>query len=230
MRFPSAVFAVFLISLVFTGCGEIIVTNTVVETTDTDPVAAMEGGDPMPEVDADIQFPWMGKQSVMVVGDSFERQVAFVDFTADDAPEGGMLGNASVKADGSGSGEFTLPVKWIRSGDTGRDTKLMDGAWLDADTHANITFKATSLERVKPTVWKVTGTWTMRGVTKDIEFLANVRYLPEMKYVGKDIIRFRGKFDLNLKEYGMDNGSVGTPACAEVWTADIGILGVMVRK
>lgn len=189
-------------------------------------IAAMAGGDPIPKRDMEIFFPWMGKQSVMCVGDAFERQVAFADFS-DGEGNPDAIGKASLKADGSGTASFTVPCTKLRTGADSRDEKLMGGAWLDAETHPNITFEATKLEKKAPTVWKVTGTWTMRGIGKEVSFLANVRWIPKMKYVSDHgVVRIKGAFDINLKQHGMDNGSVGTPAVAEVWTVEVVLLGV----
>ena len=191
-----------------------------------DAVKAMEGGDPIPARDMQIFFPWMGKQNVMCVGDAFERQVAFADFSdVEGNPD--AIGQASIKADGTGTAKFTVPAKKLRSGDDSRNKKLMGGAWLDAETHPNLTFEATKLEKKAPTVWKITGTWTMRGIGKEVSFLANVRWLPKMKYVSDHgVVRIKGAFDINLKQHGMDNGAVGTPAVAEVWTVEVVLLGV----
>lgn len=192
-----------------------------------DPVAAMEGGTPMPAVACKVQFPWMGKQSVMCVGDSFERQIAFVDF----AHEGvDAIGSAALEADGSGTATFTVPAKSLLTGHADRDEKLLGGAWLDAETHPNLVLDITSMKKLKPTVWRAKGTWEVRGSAKPVEFLVNVRYIEEMKYVGKDVVRVTGSFDFDMKEHGILNDSVGTPAVAGTWTVDVGLLGVMVRE
>ena len=89
-----------------------------------DPLAQYEGGTPVPEQAGTVGFLWIGKQSVMCVGDAFERQVAYVDLSV----EGGntILGEATLAADGTGSAEFAVPVKTLRTGHTDRDTKLMN--------------------------------------------------------------------------------------------------------
>ncbi len=186
---------------------------------------AMAGGDPIPAQDFELVFPWMGKQSVMCIGDSFERQIAFADFS-DHEDNPALIGSASTKADGTGTGAFTVPAAKLRTGDDSRDEKLLGGAWLDAETHPDITFKITALMKEAPTVWHVKGTWTMRGVTKDVAFYANVRWIDKMPYFSDDgAVRIKGGFDINLKEFGMDNGYVGSPAVAEVWNVEVVLLG-----
>lgn len=186
---------------------------------------AYAGGDPMPPRATTITFPWIGKQSVMCVGDAFERQVAFVDFSA----EGGNLevGTATIGEDGTGSARFAVPVVTLRTGHEDRDMKLLGGLWLDAEKHADLVFESTKLERVLPTVWAVEGTWTMKGVSKPVSFHANVRYLPEMGRVGKDVVRLEGRFDIQLADYGVGGEYVGTPAVASTWQVELVLLGTM---
>ncbi|MEZ6008050.1 MAG: YceI family protein [Planctomycetota bacterium] len=193
---------------------------------------AAEGGTPLAECAMTVSFPWMGKQSVMCVGDSVERQIAFVDFTSEtnEANESNMLGTVAIDEKGVGTGSFSVAAKALRSGHVDRDTKLMGGAWLDAETHPTLGLEIKRMTRVKPTVWKVEGAWTMRGVTHDVTFQVNARSVGEMKWVGDDVVRITGRFDVDLKQYGMDNGSVGTSAVAQIWTIDVGLLGVIQKK
>ena len=190
-------------------------------------VAALEGGKPLPEGAMDITFPWIGKQSIMCVGDSVERQIAFVDFSDEDVDS---LGSVQVAADGTATGSFTVRAVDLKTGHAGRDKKLMDGAWLDAESNPTVSFTAKSMKRVKPTVWQINGQWNMRGTFKTVSFLANVRWIGEMKYVGKTVVRVKGQFRINLKDYGITNPSVGTPAVAEHWDVDVVLLGVAVKK
>lgn len=192
---------------------------------------AAEGGTPLPECAMTVSFPWMGKQSVMCVGDSVERQIAFLDFTSETNEGDGssLLGTVAIDEKGVGTGRFTAAAKALRSGHADRDVKLMGGAWLDAETHPTLGLEIKRMTRIKPTVWKVEGSWTMRGVTRDVTFQVNARSVGEMKYVGEDVVRITGRFDVDLKQYGMDNGSVGTSAVAQVWTIDVGLLGVVKR-
>jgi polyisoprenoid-binding protein YceI len=190
-------------------------------------VAACEGGDPLPEGAGKVTFPWFGKQSVMCVGDSVERQIAFVDFTDDAAQD--SFGTVTLAADGTATGSFKAPAAWLRSGHTGRDEKLQGGQWLDAETHPEVSLAVTKMERLKPTVWRVDGTWTMRGVAKPVSFLANVRYVGEMQNVGKETVRVKASFDLDFRAYGVGGEWAGTPAVARTWTVDVVLLGVLSR-
>jgi polyisoprenoid-binding protein YceI len=186
---------------------------------------AFAGGDPIPARATTIDFPWIGKQSILCVGDAFERQVAFVDFSADvDAME---VGTATLDADGNGSARFVIPVAALRTGHEDRDTKLLGPLWLDGDSHPEIVLETTSLEKVLPTVWLAEGTWTMRGVTKPVRFYANVQYLPEMRNVGEDVVRLEASFDIQLADFEVGGKYVGTPAVAATWSVELVVLGTM---
>ena len=213
-----------------TGCGDRAPSSSAPPTAPAvaaDPIDAFEGGDPMPDGATTIEFLWIGKQSVMCVGDSFERQIAFVDFSAD----GGALtiGEVTLDADGSGTARFAVPAVTLRTGHEDRDAKLMGGLWLDAEAHPELVFEATKLERVRPTVWSVEGTWTVKGVAKPVSFLANVRYMPEMQRVGKDVVRLKASFDFDLADHGVGGKYVGNPAVASTWTVQLVLLGTMQR-
>lgn len=187
-------------------------------------IAALEGGDPLPEGKHSIGFPWMGKQSVMCVGDSVERQIAFVDFT-DGTP--GKIGHVDVSDSDKASGKFTVPIDMLRTGHTDRDKKLQNHNWLEVEKQADLVLDCTSMTRVKPTVWRVEGTWSMKGVTRPVTFFANVRYIGEMQRVGSKVVRVKASFPIALKDFEIVNPAVGTPAVASSWDIDVVLLGVI---
>jgi polyisoprenoid-binding protein YceI len=186
--------------------------------------ANLEGGDPIPAGAATITFPWIGKQSLTATSDAFERMVAQVDFSAEDR---GNLGSVTLDGKGGGTGSFSVKVTDLVTGSTKRDEHLRSGGWLDAEKCPDIRLEITSLTQVKPTVFKMEGSWTMHGVTKPVSAWANVRYLPEMMYLGKDVVRVKVAFDVSLKAHDMVNPAIGTPAVADAWRIEAVILGLM---
>lgn len=219
---------VLLFAALLAGCGDPASTASGGTSGGEDPLAAYEGGDPMPAGPAKIGFLWIGKQSVLCVGESFEKQVAFVDFSA----EGGAMevGSVTLDADGGGKARFAIPVATLRTGHVDRDRKLQGAVWLDAESHPEIVFESTKLERVRPTVWRVEGNWTMKGVSKPVTFYANVRYLPEMRNVGEDVVRMKASFDIDLAAHGVAADYQGSPAVAATWTVQLVLLGTMKRE
>lgn len=189
--------------------------------------ANLEGGDPIPSVAGTVEFPWIGKQSIIATSDAFERMVAQVDFSNDAHP---ALGSVTLDGKGGGTGSFSVKVADLITGSTGRDEHLRSAGWLDAEKTPDIKLEITKLERSKPTVFKMEGTWTMHGVTRPISTWANVRYLPEMMYLGKDVVRVKATFDVSLKAHGVTNESVGTPAVADAWRVEVVLLGLMKKS
>jgi polyisoprenoid-binding protein YceI len=186
---------------------------------------ALEGGQAVPDKAGTVSFPWIGKQSVMAVGDaSVERMVAVVDFS-DDGHD--ALGSVTLDGKGGGTATFAAKATDLRTGHGGRDVKLCEPTWIDAKTNPNLELKVTKLERVKPTVWKATGTWTMNGVAKPVEFLLNVRWIGAMQYVADDgVVRVSGSFPILLKDHNVGGEWAGTPAVAAEWTVQVVLIGV----
>ena len=187
----------------------------------------IEGGDAIPAgLGNTITFPWIGKQSITATSDAFERMVAQVDFSDDKHAE---LGRVTLDGKGGGTGAFTVQVKDLHTGSTARDGHLASGGWLDADSNPALVLKITKLTQVKPTAWWMEGTWTMHGVTKPISAWANVRYLPELPYLAKQIVRVKTTFDVALKAHGLMDDAIGSPVVADAWKVDVVALGVLTK-
>lgn len=210
-----------MFSSVLAACGGDAATTPKI---DADPIAALEGGKPLPDGAMTIGFPWIGKQSVMCIGDAVERQVAFADFT-DEAP--GKIGTVEVADASNAKGRFVVPIATLRTGHESRDTKLKNHNWLEVEKQSDLVLECTKMTRVKPTVWRVDGSWSMKGVTKQITFHANVRYIGEMQRVGSKVVRVKASFPISLRDFEIVNPAVGTPAVAETWTIDVVLLGVI---
>lgn len=187
--------------------------------------AALEGGTPMPDGAAKATFGFFPKQSITFTSDAeIERMVGLVSFeNAGAAP----LGTAETDGKGGGSFSFKVPVSALTTGSKSRDEHMTGAMWLDAAKHPEISFASTKVERVKPTVWKVSGTWAMHGVQKEISFLANVRHVGKIERVGDSVVRVRAEFPLSLREFGIANQYVGSPAVSESWDVSVDLLGVL---
>lgn len=64
--------------------------------------------------------------------------------------------------------DFTIDVNSINTEDTQRDTHLKSADFFDAAKFPSITFKGKSLKAVGKNKYKLTGSFTMHGVTKEI--------------------------------------------------------------
>ena len=191
----------------------------------TDP-AALEGGNPVPDGAMKATFGWFGKQSITFTSDAeIERMVGLVSFdNAGTTP----LGTAEADGKGGGSFSFKVPVSAMKTGSKDRDEHLAGPMWLDAAKFPDITFTSTKVERVKPTVWKATGTWSINGVAKPVEFLLNARWIGAMQYVADDgVVRIAGSFTFPLKDHNIGGQWAGTPAVAADWTVQVVLIGVL---
>ena len=92
-------------------------------------------------------------------------------------------------------------------------------------------YALTKIERVKPTVYRVTGTWKMHGVEQEISTLANVRFIEKMDHFDapSGIARLKTKVSLSLKAFGVTNPYVGSAAVAETWDVELVIIGVLAK-
>lgn len=202
------------------GCGG----DAIADADDAKVIDALEGGKPLPNGKQSISFPWIGKQSIMCIGDSVERQIAFVDFS-DGSP--GKVGTVEVAGAKTATGSFTVPIATLLTGHEGRDKKLKNHNWLEVEKQKDLILTCKSMTRVRPTVWKVDGTWSMKGVTRPVSFYANVRYIGEMARVGSKVVRVKARFPIALKDFEIVNPAVGTPAVAATWDVDVVLLGVI---
>ncbi|TVR44434.1 MAG: YceI family protein [Planctomycetota bacterium] len=193
---------------------------------DDEAVAALEGGTPLPAGEHHFTFPSIAKQSISFISEADERIAGVVAFSGEAA-----LGHATFDVNGgSGSASLSLAVADMRTGDATRDEHMWSSGWLDAENHPTITFSDVSLRQRSPTVWEVTGTWTIKGVSREKTSLANIRFIPTFPRFGENIVRVRTSFDIPIKEFGITNAAVGTPAVAEVWQIEVTLLGKLGAK
>jgi len=194
-----------------------------------DPAAALEGGTALPEGAWKITFPWMAKQSVSFVSDAaVERMIGAVNFSD---PGTTPLGTVALDGKGGGTGAFKVTVADVSTLSPERDAHLRGEMWLDAKKFPEISYAITKVERVKPTVYRVTGTWKMHGVEKELSALANVRFIEKMDHFDapNGIVRLKTKVSVSLKAFGVDNPYVGSPAVADTWDVEMVVLGVMAK-
>ncbi len=124
-----------------------------------------------------------------------------------------------------GRGEITVPVASLRTGIPLRDEHLQGPEWLDANGYPNITFTIEDVRDVKSvkkgdgfTTYeaKVLGSFTLRGVTRNIETDARLTYLEESETTRQklegDLLATRASFTVALSEFGVRgfDGVVGS--------------------
>jgi len=97
--------------------------------------------------------------------------------------------------------KITIEAASINTRVERRDTHLRSKDFFAVDQYPQITFVSKKVNKTGANKYGIVGDLTMRGVTKEIEVPA------EMVFYEKNRGRFRGTFQLNRKEYGINYDS-----------------------
>ncbi|HTK10423.1 MAG TPA: YceI family protein [Ktedonobacteraceae bacterium] len=102
-----------------------------------------------------------------------------------------------------------------------RDAHLRSADFFDADKYPTITFKSTKVEHVRDQDYKVTGDFTMHGITKSVVF--DVEYSGQSTMAGLRV-GLTAKTKINRKDFDLSYGSIaeaGQVALGEMVTIEI---------
>ena len=94
--------------------------------------------------------------------------------------------------------KITIEAASINTRVERRDTHLRSKDFFAVDQFPQITFVSKKINKTGSNKYGIVGDLTLRGVTKEIEVPA------EMVFYEKNRGRFRGTFQLNRKEYGIN--------------------------
>jgi polyisoprenoid-binding protein YceI len=107
--------------------------------------------------------------------------------------------------------EVSIKTASINTDDAKRDEHLRSADFFDAATHPAITFKSKKMTKTGNGTYKLTGDFTMRGVTKTVDL--DVKFNGQTKSPwGTTVAGFKITGKVNRKEYGvswskmLDNG------------------------
>ena len=102
---------------------------------------------------------------------------------------------------------------------------LQSAGWLNAESFPEISFEIKKVSDVKSAAdnkltAKVTGNYTMHGVTKEVTADATLTYLDEseqtkMRAPG-DLLGVQAKFNVKLSDYGVNNKLVGQKVSEDI--------------
>lgn len=99
--------------------------------------------------------------------------------------------------------EFTAKAASVFTDDDKRDQHLQSEDFFFAQKYPDVTFKSTSFKKVGDRKYKMTGNFTMRGVTKTETF--DVEYMGTTKSPwGTTVAAFKINGKVNRKEYGLN--------------------------
>ena len=115
-------------------------------------------------------------------------------------------------------GKISVSVASIKTGIDMRDGHMRSANWLDADSFPETSFEIKKVNDVKSVAdnkltAKVTGDFTLHGVTKEVIAETTLTYLDEseqtkMRAPG-DLLGVQAKFNVKLSDYGVNNKVVG---------------------
>jgi polyisoprenoid-binding protein YceI len=101
--------------------------------------------------------------------------------------------------------DVTIAVSSISTNDAKRDGHLLSPDFFDAAKYPTITFKSTSVKEVAKGRLEVTGTFTMRGVSKTL--VLPISNLGTAADPWKNVVAgFEGALKLNRQDYGVSYG------------------------
>ena len=122
-------------------------------------------------------------------------------------------------------GKVSVLVASIKTGIEMRDGHLQSAGWLNSDTYPEIIFEIKKVTDVKSVAdnkltAKVTGNYTMHGVTKEGIADATLIYLDEseqtkMRAAG-DLLGVQAKFNVKLSDFKVDNKLVGQKVSEDI--------------
>ena len=115
-------------------------------------------------------------------------------------------------------GKISVSVASVKTGIDLRDEHMRSAGWLNAESFPEISFEIKKVSDIKSVegnklTAKVTGNFTLHGVTKEVVANATLTYLDEsettkMRAPG-DLLGVQAKFNVKLSDYGVNNKVVG---------------------
>ncbi len=137
---------------------------------------------------------------------SIESVADFETFTGKtNAVSGWISYDAATK---KGSGKIVVDPATIDTGIPLRNEHMRSAGWLDTSKYPQIVFEAVKVQPTRGDEYKVTGNFTLHGVTKKVSTTVRVRYKaqgPATKAAGfdGDVVQLSTKFAISLDDYGI---------------------------
>lgn len=108
----------------------------------------------------------------------------------------------------TGSGKVSVDLSSISTGIDARDDHMRSPQWLDTAKYPTAVFQTTRVVNTSGDNYRVTGQFTLHGVTRTLTTQARVRYRAESEETKKagftgNVIHLFTKFDVKLADYGV---------------------------
>ncbi|HEU4339268.1 MAG TPA: YceI family protein [Planctomycetota bacterium] len=143
------------------------------------------------------------------------------------------VAKGTVKADlekGTGSVSLKVPVASMKTGIDLRDEHLRSAMWLDAEKFPEITFVSKKVEPVKDAKnkVKVTGDFTMHGVSKEMTVTVDWKELPAdavqaAKFPEGRWLKFSTEFAVKLSDHNVKIPDGVGGKVSDSWTVKMSI-------
>ena len=99
--------------------------------------------------------------------------------------------------------EAAIDINTISTGDPQRDAHLKSADFFEAETHSQMTFKSTRVEKKGAEEYAVTGDLTLHGVTKPVTFQVEGPSSPGKDPWGNTRIGLSATAKINRKDFGL---------------------------
>ena len=159
------------------------------------------------------------------------RHMGLVDVPGSFRKFDGKISFDPTKKGRNSSVSFTAEVKSVDTGINARDNHLRSKDFFEVKTFPDMKFESTSI-RKKGKGYRVRGNFTMKGVTKPVEFPVRM-YGPIKDKRGNVRMGVSGKTTINRRTYGVNYGGNlpdGTAVLSDNIVVDIQIEAVKAEK
>jgi polyisoprenoid-binding protein YceI len=103
--------------------------------------------------------------------------------------------------------EFAIDVNSVDTGQPGRDEHLRNADFFEAEKYPDFRFVSSSLKKEKGDVYKLVGDLTIKGITKEVELLAEYGGTERDPW-GNTKVGFEVSGVIDRKEYGVTFNSL----------------------
>lgn len=139
-----------------------------------------------------------------------------------------VKGHVKRGSDGKVTFSLQVPVTSLRTGIAMRDKHLRSKMWLDAARHPNIQFKGTRAKHLGKGRYRVSGMFTLRGVSRPLTVDLRVRRIPasvaSRAGLGKgNWLRVRGRFTVKLSAHGIRIPGMVAAKVSDRWTVKVSL-------
>lgn len=139
--------------------------------------------------------------------------------------------SGEIKADlekGAGSVSLAVPVASMKTGIDMRDEHLRSKDWLDAAKFPDLTFVSKKVEKAEGSRVKVTGDFTMHGVSKEIAVVVEWKELPDeavkkAKFPDGKWLKYSAEFEIKLSDHGVKIPEFVVGKVRDAWTVKMAI-------